>query len=88
MGRFGEDTIYVKLRDGRGWVFENFRGNKVLERITLSSMGPPPAEPKEDAGDERDFDGGAEGFASPADSSGGSNSSNRIRKHSAHEEKG
>lgn len=31
--------IYVKLRDGRGWVFETLNGKKVLERVALSSMG-------------------------------------------------
>lgn len=46
LGRLGEDTIYVKLKDGRGWVFESLNGKKVLERMTLSSM-----EPMEDAGD-------------------------------------
>lgn len=30
--------IYVKLRDGRGWVFETLHGKKVLERVALSSM--------------------------------------------------
>ncbi|CAM9707009.1 unnamed protein product [Choristocarpus tenellus] len=33
MARIGEEEIYVRLRDGRGWVFE-WRGNvKVLERV-------------------------------------------------------
>eukprot|EP00752_Nemacystus_decipiens_P006779 g6088.t1 len=53
LGRLGEDTIYVKLRDRRGWVFENLGGKKVLERITPSAMGPPEA-PAGDAGDDRD----------------------------------
>lgn len=45
LGRLGEDTIYVKLRDRRGWVFENLDGKKVLQRVTPSSMGPPQDEP-------------------------------------------
>ena len=41
MGRLGEETIYVKLSDGRGWVFESLDGTRVLERVTPSSMEPP-----------------------------------------------
>ncbi|CAN0177598.1 unnamed protein product [Ascophyllum nodosum] len=40
LGRLGEDTIYVKLRDGRGWVFENLNGTKVLSRVVPSLMSP------------------------------------------------
>ncbi|CAM9382513.1 unnamed protein product [Scytosiphon promiscuus] len=40
LGRLGENTIYVKLKDGRGWVFESLKGKKVLERMTLSSIDP------------------------------------------------
>lgn len=41
MARLGEETIYVRLTDGRGWVFESLDGTRVLERVTPSSIKPP-----------------------------------------------
>lgn len=41
LGRLGEDMIYVRLRDGRGWVFETLNGKKVLERVAPSTLPPP-----------------------------------------------
>ncbi|CAM9183438.1 unnamed protein product [Laminaria digitata] len=41
LARLGEETIYVKLSDGRGWVFESLDGTRVLERVTPSSIRPP-----------------------------------------------
>lgn len=70
----GEDTIYVKLRDRRGWVFENLHGKKVLERVTPSSMGPP-AEPVGGAGD-----GGEHGVVQ---SGGGGRGSDRSSSRSS-----
>lgn len=56
LGRFGEDIIYVKLRDDRGWVFESLDGKAVLVRVTLSSTAPPvPRNGPE--GDMKDADG-------------------------------
>lgn len=69
LGRLGEDTIYVKLKDGRGWVFESLNGKKVLERMTLSSM-----DPMGDTGDEDDARGGAR---SPHDCSAASRGESR-----------
>lgn len=40
LGRLGEDMIYVRLRDGRGWVFESLNGKKVLERVAPSTLPP------------------------------------------------
>lgn len=41
LGRVGEDMVYVRLRDGRGWVFETLNGKKVLDRVAPSTIPPP-----------------------------------------------
>lgn len=37
--------MYVKLHDGRGWVFETLQAKKVLMRVTPSATGSRPALP-------------------------------------------
>lgn len=63
LGRFGEDIIYVKLKDDRGWVFESLNGNAVLVRVTLSSLAPPSPPPVPRNGSE----GGMEDAAGVSD---------------------
>ena len=30
-----EGTLFVRLKDGRGWLFEDVNGEKVLDRINI-----------------------------------------------------
>eukprot|EP00903_Cladosiphon_okamuranus_P010763 g10169.t1 len=77
LGRLGEDTIYVKLRDRRGWVFENLHGKKVLERVTPSSMGPPDEpDARDNGGADVDVDGGGGRRGSVGGSSDGDGKGN------------
>lgn len=53
--------MYVKLRDGRGWVFECLNGNEVLLRVTPSSLAPPSPPPVPQNGPKVDVEDAASG---------------------------